>query len=436
VYGYLTPVLYDGNVRDDDDVFLKIENPAGGENGPAATIELSRVEIEYGNLSTSGKTGAKGVDSKPTQLSASVFVDCNHSLEEAIEGIDAAAKRGERQVNIVATIQVDLTEDLRIKSFGELAGGDHTYKPYDDATRAALREKLRAVFARMARHKMSIYVLPHIDAGGKIKQWRNWVDFDPLEAYAGYTYADLVLGTIADAATEAAPDTRIELALSGEMGTSLFQSPASYRKVIKQLHARPELKKLKLGISLNHGGIAGQRNPVTKKDLRFSDEQREQMQALINDCDFVAMSFYAPVTVSPTPDDFVRGIERFMGEFKQLGLTVPTTKPLQFSEVGIGGRRWRNGTESNPTEAVATPWEGTAIPQLNPWRDASMRELRRQYHSALLRFLERQSAPWHVDAVFVWSMGSWDPIGLKQPEFADPEIIANIERHNRSVAAK
>ena len=26
--------------------------------------------------------------------------------------------------------------------------------------------------------------------------------------------------------------------------------------------------------------------------------------------------------------------------------------------------------------------------------------------------------------------GSWDPIGLRQPEFADPEIMAAIEKHN------
>ena len=157
------------------------------------------------------------------------------------------------------------------------------------------------------------------------------------------------------------------------------------------------------------------------------------MQALIDDCDFVGMSFYAPVTVSPTPDDFVRGIDRFMGEFKQYGLSVPTTKPMQFSEVGIGGRRLRSGEEPDPTKAVETPWEGTAFPRNNPWRDESMRSLRRQYHAALLQFLAQQPARWHVSAVFVWSMGSWDPIGLRQPEFADPEIIAAIEKHNRAV---
>ena len=67
------------------------------------------------------------------------------------------------------------------------------------------------------------------------------------------------------------------------------------------------------------------------------------MQSLIDDCDFVGMSFYAPVSVRPTPDDFVRGIERYMNEFKEYGLSVPTTKPMQFSEVGIGGRRATGG---------------------------------------------------------------------------------------------
>ncbi len=297
-----------------------------------------------------------------------------------------------------------------------------------------LKEKLRQVFARMVKHGMAIYVLPHIDAGGKVKQWRNWVNFDPLQPYAGHTYANLLLGTIADALAEAAaPDTHIEMALSGEMGTSLFRYPESYRTVVRQLRARPQLKHLKLGISLNHGGIAGRRNPTGAKDLALSDDKRQQMQALIDGCDFVGMSFYAPVTVSPTPDDFIRGIDRFMAEFKQHGLSVPIGKPMHFSEVGIGGGRLRDGEEPKVIEAVASPWEGTANPRTNPWRTQSMRALRRQYHDALLQFLAQQPAGWRVSAVFVWSMGSWDPIGLQQPEFADPEIIAAIEKHNRAV---
>jgi hypothetical protein len=189
---------------------------------------------------------------------------------------------------------------------------------------------------------------------------------------------------------------------------------------------------LKLGISLNHGGIAGRGNPTGSKNLSLSDDKRQHMQALIDDCDFVGMSFYAAVTVSPTPDDFVRGIERFMGEFKQYGLTVPTSKPMHFSEVGIGGGL-RSGEETHPAKAVQSPWEGTASPRNNPWREESMQSLRRKYHSALLQFLAEQPAPWRVSAAFFWSMGSWDPIGQRQPEFADSEIIAAIEKHNRGM---
>ncbi len=77
---------------------------------------------------------------------------------------------------------------------------------------------------------MAIYVLPHIDAGGNVRVWRNWVNFDPREPYSGYTYADLMLGTIADALAEVTTsNTHVEMALSGEMGGSLFRYPESYR---------------------------------------------------------------------------------------------------------------------------------------------------------------------------------------------------------------
>lgn len=62
-----------------------------------------------------------------------------------------------------------------------------------------------------------------------------------------------------------------------------------------------------------------------------------------------------------------------------------------------------------------------------------MRELRRQYHRALLEFLAEQPAHWRVSAAFFWSTGSWDPQGMQEPAFADPEIIRAIEAHNRRI---
>src|SRR5262249_40892932 len=155
-----------------------------------------------------------------------------------------------------------------------------------------------------------------------------------------------------------------------------------------------------------HGGIAGRGNPTGAKDVLLSDKKREQMQELINECDFVGMSFYVPGSARPTPDDFVRGIDHFMGEFKQHGLYVSTDKPMQFSEVGMGGGRLRRGESPTVSKAVESPWEGTAFPWNNPWRDESMQKLRRQYYDALLQFLASQPARYRVSAAFGWSMGS------------------------------
>ena len=183
---------------------LKIRaSPTDAATDPTP-IELSRVEIEYGRTANPAAATPQAPRKRRRNSTASVFVDSDHPLDETLQAIDAAAERGERQANVVVTILVDLTDDLQIKSFGEFAGPDRQYKPFDDAMRNELKDKLRQVFARMVKHDMAIYILPHIDAGGKVRQWRNWVNFDPLEPYAGYTYADLMLGTIADALAEAA----------------------------------------------------------------------------------------------------------------------------------------------------------------------------------------------------------------------------------------
>ena len=293
------------------------------------------------------------------------------------------------------------------------------------------------IFARMVEHDMDIYILPHIDAGGKVRTWRNWVDFDPLEKYGGYSYQQLMIDSLADALADTVGDeTRVEMALSGEMGTSLFRYPESYRDIVHRLRERPDLKQLKLGISLNHGGIAGRGNPTGAPNIQLSDDARNEMQSLIDECDFVGMSFYRPVSVQPTPDDFVRGIDHFMSEFQEHGLTVPTTTPMHFSEVGIGGGRVRGIRQSIRKRRLQRPGKAAATHATTRGARDAMTQLRRQYHQALLDFLAQQPARWNVSAAFFWSMGSWDPQGMRGPAFADPQIIDAITRHNRVAAAK
>jgi hypothetical protein len=284
----------------------------------------------------------------------------------------------------------------------------------------------------MVHHNMEVFILPHIDAGGDVRTWRNWVDFDPLQSYNGFSYEQLMIGTIADALAESIrPATHVELALSGEMGPSLFRYPESYRKIVRGLRDRANLKQLKIGISLNHDGIAGRGNPNGAADIQLNDDQRAQLQSLVNECDFVGMSFYRPVSVPPRVADFVRGIDHFMEEFRDHGLSVPMGTPLHFSEVGIGGGHDDDDVASDPAKAVMSPWAGSGDPRVNPWRSPEMRQLRRQYHDALLEFLTQQPARWRVSAAFFWSTGSWDPQGIRHAVFRDPAIAGEIDRHNR-----
>jgi hypothetical protein len=192
---------------------------------------------------------------------------------------------------------------------------------------------------------------------------------------------------------------------------------------------------MRIGVSVNHNHIAGQKNPSGAKDIELTDEKRQQLQDFIDDCDFIGVSSYFPVSVPPTKDDFVRGIDRCMAEFRQYGLSVPTTKPLQFSEVGIGGRSSQQG-DHDVHKAAEKPWEGAGTLRHSAWRDLALRELRHQYHTALLDFLVSQPAPYRVSAAFFWSSGSWDPWGRTNPDFADRVITAAIERHNRLLEAR
>jgi hypothetical protein len=436
VYGYLTPVRFIGTAAGMNATHLRIARAEESEATPKpngeASLQISRVEIEYG-AAQDNSTGTRKLDSAiPAPLSPAIFVYGQRGLEQILANIDIAASRGDRRVNVVVTVLADLTKELRIKTFGRFRGQPPEFVPYDEAARNELKTTLRQVFAHMLEHNMDIFILPHIDAGGEVRQWRNWVDFDPLEKYGGYSYRAAVIDPILEALEESnASDAHIEIALSGEMGTSLFRYPESYRSLAKMIRRRPAITNAKVGISLNHNGLAGNGNPTGAKNIELSDDQRKHTQLLIDESDFVGMSFYRPVSASPTVDDFVRGIEHFMGEFQAYGLSVSTDKPLHFSEVGIGGGRLADG-KGDPAKAVETPWEGTANPRRNPWQGDEMTRLRREYHAVLLEFLTNQPAPWRVSAAFLWSMGSWDPQGFQDPQFADAEIVAAIEHHNRT----
>lgn len=477
-YGYLTPVLYEGQIENARAQYVKVTLPASeqanaGDDG--APAEISRVEIEYDTIDNARKAKA---ERQSAPLNTSVFVGGAMAfMGDPVAAVDKAARLGNSRINVVVTILVDLNEDLTLKSFGQYKRRSRGYAPYTEAMRQQLINQLKRVFARAEERGMDIAILPHIDAGGAVQEWRNWIDFSPTKLYGGYSYETLMIDSIAAALAETTGEnTEVELALAGEMGKSVFKYPEEYLKMAERIRSRGEagaerakraestaatrsakqfeagsrelaasnnvsiespkrvqVANLKIGISLNHDQVAGESNPTFGDGgtVELTDEQRKGVQALIDRCDFVGMSFYRPVNVDVSPDDFVRGIDYFMSQLAQHGLEVSAGTELHFSEVGIGGAHDGKPTDE-PEDAVKSPWEGSADPAQNPWSaNASMRALRLRYHEALLEFLTKQPARWHVSGAFFWSMGSWDPQGMQHDEFADEKILKSVKAHNQ-----
>ncbi|MCC7475001.1 MAG: cellulase family glycosylhydrolase [Pirellulales bacterium] len=470
VYGYFTPVLYRGtghgarylrisrpsngnaSTRARADAGKAADNTATADTAGASTaaderavvepIELSRIEIEFDAVlnkhnDDSAEHGERKTSPPAVQLNTTVFVGDNApSIESTLAAIDKAAKRGEKQLNVVVTVLVDLTDDFKINSFGTRWGQYAKYRPYSATQRITLRNDLRRVFKLMIDHDLAIHILPHVDSGGRVNVWRNLISFDPLERRGEWSYDDLVLRSIADElGAVLKPHSRADIALSGEMGTSLFLHPEKYLQILRKLRARPDLKNVKLGVSLNHGGIAGRKIPIGAPESILPEQERQALQTFLEESDFLGMSFYAAISETPSPSDFVKGIEKYLGEFKAFQLTVPADLPMQFSEIAIGGGH-PHGEEVSPASAAASPWEGSSDGERSPWKSPGMQQLRRNFHNALLEFLRTQPAPRPVTAAFLWSSGSWDPLGHSDSRFLDTTIAKQIELHNRSVTTQ
>ncbi len=62
-----------------------------------------------------------------------------------------------------------------------------------------------------------------------------------------------------------------------------------------------------------------------------------------------------------------------------------------------------------------------------------MLKLRVDYYQGLLSFLKNQPASHTVNRAYIWSEGSWDPMGIREREFYDANINGMILKHNAEV---
>ncbi len=136
-------------------------------------------------------------------------------------------------------------------------------------------------------------MLPHIDAAWPNDVWRNWIDFDPLVETKGYSFYELVLAPVAEILAELEEPGEVTLCVGGEMGRSLFTYPEAYREVLLKWRAMPaarnaEKRAWRLGVSLNHSGVAGE-DPPSAANVAV-------VQKFLDESDFLGFSNYRPVT--------------------------------------------------------------------------------------------------------------------------------------------
>lgn len=378
-------------------------------------------------------------------IGTSVMMYDAASLDTAAEHVNRAAQivasapPGDRWVQLVPTLHARLKPDLTIDAYGLQGSRGASWTSPDNFTVASddLADRFRDAFAKAigqaVRRGLNVSLLPHLDpAGGPVNEWRNLYRFTPTRVIGSGSYETLLINPLADAIeAEATADTRIDLAISGEMGRSLFQHPQVYLEIVQRLRERfaanPRTARVKIGVALNWSGLAGEAEESTIDHAAVAE--------LFAELDFVGFSCYAPVSVPPDAEDFLAATQNFLEELRSLGGDLRKSARLVYSEVGIGGGYPEFGIDGprypTPKQVAAKPYEGRGHGRNNPWRDPALAKLRGEYYAALCDYLADQpkKTPF-VEKAFLWSEGPWDPQGVASPAYRDPAIAEAIDKHN------
>ncbi|QDV75318.1 hypothetical protein [Botrimarina mediterranea] len=351
----------------------------------------------------------------------------------------ASAPSADRWVQLVPTLHARLKPDLTIDAYGLQGSRGASWTSPDNFTVATddLADRFRDAFAKAigqaVRRGLHVSLLPHLDpAGGRVNEWRNLYRFTPSKTIGAGSYESLLIKPLADAIeAEATSDTRFDLALSGEMGRSLFQHPQAYRAIVLRLRERfaanPRTKGVQIGVALNWSGLAGEAEEAAIDHAAVAE--------LFAELDFIGVSCYAPVSVPPTAEDFLAATQNFVEELRSLGGDLSPNARLVYSEVGIGGGYPEFGIDGlrypTPAQVAAKPYEGRGHGRNNPWDDPALAKLRSGYYGALCDYLSNDAnASPPIDKAFLWSEGPWDPQGVASRSFRDEAIAASIDRHN------
>ncbi len=285
------------------------------------------------------------------------------------------------------------------------------FEKLNQAIISRFQRKIKTCFEKVP-NDIKIAITLHLNDSQKTSYWRNFIKFDPLKKMNGFSYYDFLIKPVVQSLKELKKEN-VNISLQGEMGATVFSYPKSYAKIITRL--KKDHPQWDFGISLNFNKING--------GVESFDKQ--EVQKLLEMIDFFGFSAYQPFDHQFIFSHFKRTSKNFLNMLKKLEVKLPSSTPLHFREVGIGGGNELNDGSSHaitPKEAATHPYAGAK----NPWKSQKMRDFRIRFHKELIRYLKRQmNFPNPVTEAYLWNTGSWDPLNLypfTEP-FEEQEVI-------------
>lgn len=336
-----------------------------------------------------------------------------------------------RKVNLVPTLHFIPNDDLSIKNLC-MNSTNKRCESIDHQILARLKSYWKNCFKVLIENNIKIMITPHLDDGSQMGLWRNKVLFDPLKKYSGeFSYYETVIKPMIDALKDLNQyKLPLEFSMQGEMGATLFYAPNSYKMLKNTI--KTALKNSKVGFSLNYNHINGD----------YQKFNTQNIQSLVNHMDFIGVSAYRPIYTKENQiadQPFKNTVLEFIEQFKDLGITIPLSKKIVFSEVGIGGGSLLNDGftfASDIYEMAQAPHSGIFQYQANPWARKDFFQFRRAYYKKLDQFLSYQFFKFFnpvIDA-YIWNADSWDVLGIypKSEKYKDDYIINNYLTSFRS----
>uniref|UniRef100_A0A383VIG4 Glycoside hydrolase family 5 domain-containing protein n=1 Tax=Tetradesmus obliquus TaxID=3088 RepID=A0A383VIG4_TETOB len=334
-------------------------------------------------------------------------------------------------------------------------------------------ERFTALLARCMKRAVDagkdIAVLAHLD-NMQGYTWRNLLQFNPNEKKAGYSYFDVVVAPMARAANRAIkPGTKVVFTLNGETGKSVSQYAGQWLKLVgatkaiikgqKPLRASDVL----VGISLNYNKVYGwidfdQISPeyISKNFDRQWKAQAAKypmdlpnMKRLYQAVDVIGVSAYPPLYPNFGLAALDTPLKYHEQELSYAGISlkdlVRSGKKLVISEWGLGGgTQDGNGVAASLADVAGHPFFGLWYPYAaykDPWKNSQYNDYRRYLYSQTAKWLRAGAGDYKVDALYVWTAGSWDALGVHYAtaggdgSWADSQITNMVKAHNKAVNA-